>query len=454
MTKQAKKPVYVCRECGFETAKWAGMCIRCETYNAFAPAEPEEPSDGARVINLSASDFSGAKEKLKTGVCEFNALLGGGVTPGGLCLLGGEPGSGKSTLLLQICSGANDFKAPILYVSGEETPLQIKSRANRLSVVNLGLNVLADANIKHIENACSKLKPCLILIDSIQTVFDPDTPGAQGSVTQVRECARVLDKLAKNQNAAMIIVGHVTKDGAIAGPKTLEHMVDVVLYFEGENNQSHRIIRCVKNRFGPAGEIGVFEMKKDGLRAVLNPSEFMLKGRAPQTPGSVITAVSEGSRAYLAEVQTLVCQTSFASPRRSVTGVDFNRSVMLVAALENKVRLGLAACDVYINIAGGFKINEPAADLAIVAAMAGSIKKIAVSGAAIFGEVGLTGEVRAVSKLETRLKEVFRFGFTECVVPQANLDAAKALLKTIKTQNKEYRVYGAANVAELINLLF
>lgn len=448
MAKQ--KTVYVCRNCGYETGKWMGMCLQCKMYNTFDEYVGKTQAAGAiNVVALNEADDSFRENRTPTNITELDRVLNGGIVDGSLILIGGEPGIGKSTLLLQICESVGTQGKSILYVSGEESVQQIKMRANRLNVKSENISVVAETNYRSVESAINMVNPDIVLIDSIQTVYIDDIPSAPGSVNQVRECTSALMRTAKKNGISIIIVGHVTKEGSIAGPKVLEHMVDTVLYFEGERHASYRIIRSVKNRFGPANEIGVFEMRDKGLVEILNPSEYMLSGRPEKAAGSVVTASMEGSRPILTEVQALISYTSFTTPRRSSNGVDYNRVVMLMAVLEKRLGFKLSTYDSYVNIAGGLKVAEPAVDLALVAAISGSYKNIPVdTKTLIFGEVGLTGEVRAVTKADNRVMEACKFGFTQCVMPQANLK------QNPFQENKDIRVYGVSNIAEIMDLLF
>jgi DNA repair protein RadA/Sms len=384
--------------------------------------------------------------RFPTGMPELDRVLNGGIVGGSLMLLSGEPGIGKSTLLLQIGKnmGGGDFR--ILYVSGEESAGQIKMRAERLRAEAAGVHILSETDMDAVQEAVNELKPSLLLIDSIQTMRRNDLPSLPGSVTQVRECTALLVNMAKSRNMAVILVGHVTKEGAIAGPRVLEHMVDAVLYFEGERRDSYRVVRAVKNRFGSTYEIGVFEMRDDGLRGIDDPSAYMLAGRPMNVPGSAVICSLEGTRPLLMEVQALVTYTHFGTPRRTATGMDYNRVVMLIAVLEKRADCKMQTYDSYVNITGGLRIDEPAADAGVIAALASCYKNKPVDPyTAVIGEVGLAGELRAVTMAERRVMEVHRQGFTGCVLPQANL-------KYIKPP-KGLRVYGAAHIGEMLALL-
>ena len=406
------KSKFVCQNCGYETGKWLGKCPECGSFSTFVE-EIEKPqpkgnhptnynTDVTPKILSEIKPFS--QERTKTGLSELDRVLGGGFVQGSLTLVGGDPGIGKSTLLLQICQKLGEQGKNILYVSGEESVQQIKIRADRLEITTEKLKLLSETNLNIIESVIAKENPDYVIIDSIQTMFIDEVSSAPGSVSQVREATSRLMHLGKGKNISLIIVGHVTKDGAIAGPKILEHMVDTVLYFEGDKQASYRILRAVKNRFGGTNEIGVFEMVHSGLREILNPSEFMLSGRPENVSGSVVTCSLEGTRPMLLEVQALVSYTTFNIPRRTATGMDFNRVVLLIAVLEKRANLQLAAYDSYVNLTGGIKIAEPSLDAAVAVAIASSYKNVAVSAdTVVFGEIGLTGEIRAVSVSYTHL---------------------------------------------------
>jgi len=448
--------VYRCSECDYESLRWLGRCPMCKEYNTFVENVPEEKIAVTQRTTTAAGVLSAVRlheikplseGRVPTNIEELDRVLSGGIVQGSLTLVGGEPGIGKSTLLLQLCQSMEYKDRTILYVSGEESLSQIKLRAERLGITTDNLYLLAETNLETIELHADRLKPALAIIDSVQTMHTESVTSAPGSVTQVRECTARLMRIAKGNGVSIIIVGHVTKEGALAGPRVLEHMVDTVLYFEGERQASYRIIRAVKNRFGTTNEIGVFEMKDNGLNGIANPSEYMLSGRPLNAPGSVVTCSMEGTRPILAEVQALVCQTNFNMPRRVATGMDYNRVVMLIAMLEKRAGLMLGTYDSYINIAGGMKLNEPAVDMAAVAAVASSYRNKPVPPhMLVFGEAGLTGEARAVPMAEKRMQEAAKLGFTECAMPQANI-------KGLKTP-KNMRLYGVSNVGELLQLLF
>lgn len=452
------KTVYVCTQCGYEAVRWLGRCPNCESFGTFEEEVVEKKTDGAKRENLSISGggVSAAtrvkdvvplsEDRKPTNIGELDRVLSGGIVYGSLTLVGGEPGIGKSTLLLQICKTLDKNERPILYVSGEESLSQIKLRAERIGIKNENLFLLSETNLNVIEKTIKDLDLYLVIVDSIQTMFVENVASAPGSVTQVRESTSLLMRIAKGGGVSVIIVGHVTKDGSIAGPRVLEHMVDTVLYFEGEHGASYRIIRAVKNRFGATDEIGVFEMRENGLAEISNPSEYMLSGRPLNTAGSVVTCSIEGTRPILTEVQALVCHTSFGMPRRVASGPDYNRVVMLIAMLEKKAGFQLGSYDAYVNIAGGMKIVEPALDLAVVAAIASSCKNIPVDPyITVFGEAGLAGEARAVAMAERRISEAAKLGFKECIIPQANLKGLKA--------PNGLRVMGVSNINEMLSIL-
>ncbi len=428
------KMVYFCQECGYESAKWMGQCPGCRAWNSFV----EEPvvktaTSGAKAktsgntMPTRLSEVSLQEEtRMKTDISELDRVLGGGIVQGSLVLVGGDPGIGKSTLLLQVCKVLAQKDISVLYISGEESLQQIKMRAERLGTFTKDLMMLCETNLETIEGVIRKLMPKVVIIDSIQTMYKEDISSAPGSVSQVRESTSVLMQLAKGLGITIFIVGHVTKEGVVAGPRVLEHMVDTVLYFEGERHASYRLLRAVKNRFGSTNEIGVFEMRSTGLEQVPNPSEYMLNGRPEGASGSVVSCAMEGTRPILVEIQALVCHTNFNMPRRTAAGTDANRVNLLMAVLEKRLGFKLDSCDAYVNIAGGMRLNEPAMDLAIVCAIISSYKNFEISPKTIiFGEVGLTGEVRAVNMVEQRVLEAKKLGFSVCIVPQVNMKALK-----------------------------
>jgi DNA repair protein RadA/Sms len=430
---KAAKPVFVCQECGAQSQKWLGRCLDCGAWNTIVEERPV-PADAARSLSPLSSgatrydDIDTAMAvRLSTGITEFDRVLGGGLVPGSLVLIGGEPGIGKSTLLLQAAAEMARRAGTVLYCSGEESEHQIKSRGDRLSVGGAPLYLLAETCLERVLEDVERLKPSLLVIDSIQTVFSLKLPSAPGSIGQIRECATQLLFLAKGRNIPTLIVGHVTKDGGLAGPKALEHIVDTVLYFEGERHHAHRVVRAVKNRFGAVSELGVFEMTAAGLRPVANPSALFLAERRADAPGSAVLCCIEGSRPLLVEVQALVSTSLYGNARRMAVGVDANRLSLLLAVLEKRAGLGLASDDVFVNIAGGMAVDEPAADLAVVAAVASSVRNRPLRPAtAVFGEVGLAGEVRGCTQAALRLKEAAQLGFAACVVPVANAAPADA----------------------------
>lgn len=425
------KILFYCTECGNETPKWAGKCPSCGAWNTIVeqPAETKKKpggvssaAGGRRTAGIArprpmAEVTSTTELRFETGMSELDRVLGGGAVQGSLVLVGGAPGIGKSTLMLQICDNLCRF-ATVLYVSGEESERQIKLRAERLHVRGEGLYLLAETNLEDVVDAVNQLKPDVLIVDSIQTLYNGDLTTAPGSVGQVKDCTMALMQLAKGQGITVFVIGHVNKEGSIAGPKVLEHMVDCVLYFEGEQQNAYRILRAAKNRFGATNEIGVFEMSDGGLAEVPNPSEMLLSGRPQDAPGTCVTCVMEGVRPVLAEVQALLAPTSFNVPRRTSNGFDFNRSNLLLAVLEKRGGLMVSTCDAYINVIGGLFLDEPAADLAMVMALASSFRDKPVPNDLVaIGEVGLTGELRSVNALSQRLSEVRRMGFTKCMIP-------------------------------------
>ena len=421
------KTMYVCDECGYESAKWMGKCPACGGWNTLAEFHPAPEPVTRGVPSVSVRGQAGAQPlpqiemedeiRFFTGMEEMDRVLGGGAVQGSFLLVGGEPGIGKSTLLLQMCQQMSQ-QASILYVSGEESLRQIKLRANRLAVSSPKIHVLAETELDAIFRQCERLSPDILMVDSIQTIYKGDLPSAPGNATQVKECAMALMQYAKRSNTTIFIVGHVNKDGAIAGPKMLEHMVDCVLYFEGEKHLSYRLLRAVKNRYGSTNEISLFEMTDHGLRQVTNPSQMLLSGHVESASGNCIAATMEGSRPILAEIQALVTKTSFGVPRRMSAGLDYNRMVLLLAILEKRAGLALGGVDVYLNVAGGLRVDEPAVDLAAVLAVVSSVREKPVKpGLVAFGEIGLSGEIRAVSSMQQRVAEAARLGFSRCLVP-------------------------------------
>lgn len=426
------KTLFVCQQCGYQSPKWMGKCPDCSSWSTLqeesvSKGENRGISGGVESVAIPISQVSSSAEnRALSGVEEFDRVLGGGLVDGSLVLIGGDPGIGKSTLLLQVMDQLAKRCGPVLYVSGEESAQQIKLRGSRMRVEHENLYLLAETSLERILAQVSRLKPCVLVIDSIQTVFTSAIESAPGSVSQVRETAGRLMLLAKSSGLPVFLVGHVTKDGSLAGPRVLEHMVDTVLYFEGDAGHSFRILRAVKNRFGSTNEIGVFEMKEGGLSGVNNPSELFLSERPLGVSGSLVVATLEGSRPLLVELQALVTTSSFGVPRRTTIGVDHNRLALLVAVLEKKVGLSLAGQDIFLNVAGGVRLNEPAADLGMALAVASSHLDRAVDPQTmVIGEVGLAGEVRAISQLELRMNEAAKLGFKRCVFPAGSKNQGK-----------------------------
>lgn len=425
---KGKKNVFFCQECGYESPKWMGQCPGCKNWNTFVEeivntAQGKHRESGIekkKMEPMSLSQISMEEEnRIHTEIQELDRVLGGGIVQGSMTLVGGDPGIGKSTLLLQVCRNLAE-KVNVLYISGEESLKQIKLRAKRIGVFGERLRLLCETNLESIRQVIEKEKPDVVVIDSIQTMYNEDVASAPGSVSQVRESTGVLLQIAKGMGVSIFVVGHVTKDGNVAGPRVLEHMVDTVLYFEGDRHASYRILRGVKNRFGSTNEIGVFEMREEGLVEVKNPSEFMLAGRPEDASGSVVACSMEGTRPILIEVQALVCASNFGMPRRTATGTDYNRVNLLMAVLEKRLGLHLSTSDAYVNIAGGIRMNEPAVDLGILLAIVSSYREIVIDNKVlVFGEVGLSGEVRAVSMAEQRVLEAKKLGFTTVILPEA-----------------------------------
>lgn len=446
------KTRYVCQSCGYESPKWVGRCPDCDEWATLVEEVVEEaparrhsafPTPTPVAVPITELTTTGAR-RVSCGLSEFDRVLGGGIVDGSLVLIGGDPGIGKSTILMQVAYNLSTSTGKVLYVSGEESAEQIKLRSNRLGTASEGLYVVAETNIEAVEECIQNLKPGYVIVDSIQTMYDPKLSSAPGTVSQVRTCTGVLAHLAKSQGISVFIVGHVTKEGSLAGPRVLEHMVDTVLYFEGDRHQSYRILRAVKNRFGSTDEVGVFEMRETGLEEVPNPSEAFLAERPAQGIGSVVTATIEGSRPLLVEIQALVAPSFFASPRRMATGVDYNKMLMILAVLEKRVGLPLGNKDVYVNVAGGVRIIEPAADLAVAIAVASSLMDRPIDEHLIaLGEVGLAGEVRSVGQLDKRLKEASRLGFKRAII------AGRSLKKIPKDIEIEPR--GVVNVRDAID---
>ncbi len=447
--------VYFCNECGYESAKWMGQCPACKAWNSLVEEKVDKKlisSRSGRITRSEAKPVSfdeiDMKEEERTiiGINELDRVLGGGIVAGSLTLVGGDPGIGKSTLLLQVCRKLSNAGRNVLYVSGEESLRQIKLRAVRIGDMNESLKLLCETNLTVIEEVIKRTKPEVVVIDSIQTMYDEEIGSAAGSVSQVREATAVMMRIAKELGVSVFIVGHVTKEGTVAGPRVLEHMVDTVLYFEGDRHASYRILRGVKNRFGSTNEIGVFEMKNDGLIEVPNPSEYMLNGKPKDSSGSIVSCSMEGTRPILIEIQALVTRTSFGFPKRQSAGSDTNRLNLLMAVLEKRLNMPLSDQDAYVNIAGGIKITEPAIDLGIVLAVISSYRNKAIDDKTIaFGEVGLSGEVRAVSQAAGRVNEAKKLGFKTCIVPYGCLDALKDI--------KGIKVCGVRNIAEAIEVI-
>lgn len=456
---RSKGTVFFCTECGYESSKWMGQCPGCRAWNTFAEApsgKGTKTAGAAGIVRKSGRDekpkrlaeIETAREaRVSTQMTELDRVLGGGLVAGSLILVGGDPGIGKSTLLLQVCRNLAEKGHKVLYISGEESLGQIRLRADRLGQFSGELLFFCETDLDVIAGVIEEEQPEAVVIDSIQTMYREEAGAAPGSVGQVRESTHVLMRLAKENNITIFIVGHVTKEGTVAGPKMLEHMVDTVLYFEGEKNASYRILRSVKNRFGSTNEIGVFEMEHDGLHQVLNPSEYMLSGKPEGASGSVTACIMEGTRPVLLEIQALVCRTNFGLPRRTAAGTDYNRVNLLIAVLEKRAGLRLSDCDAYVNIAGGLKVSEPSLDLGIVMALASSQRDVPVDDRMmIFGEVGLSGEVRAVSMAEKRIREAGKLGFTSCMLPRVCLDR-------MRERPDGIRLIGVRNVREAIQCL-
>ena len=449
------KSIFFCQNCGFEASKWMGQCPGCHEWNTFAE-EPVTVSSAKTVSGISRKPAEpvkitavtvGETARISTGIGELDRVLGGGIVTGSLVLVGGDPGIGKSTLLLQTCRNLAAAGRKVLYVSGEESLQQIKMRAERMGEFSENLLLLCETNVADIREVIQRLMPEIVIIDSIQTMYNETVSSAPGSVSQVRETTGALMQIAKTLNITIFIVGHVTKEGVVAGPRVLEHMVDTVLYFEGERNAVYRILRGGKNRFGSTNEIGVFEMRGSGLTEVENPSEFLLSGRPDGSSGSVVTCSMEGSRPILLEIQGLVCRTNFGIPRRTAAGTDFNRINLLIAVLEKRAGIHLSDCDAYINLAGGMRVTEPAMDLAIAMALVSSYRDKPLDDQTIvFGEIGLSGEVRAVNMTETRVREAEKLGFTTCILP-------KVSLKALKNKTSSMQLVGVQNVREAIDWL-
>ena len=449
---KGKNNVFFCQGCGYESSKWVGQCPACKAWNTMVEEIVDKKSSVTHrqiteVQVAKLNDVQSSSEKrMDTHIEELNRVLGGGIVPGSLVLVGGDPGIGKSTLLLQTCKSLSDQKIAVLYISGEESLQQIKMRADRIGIFSDEMTLLCETNLDLIQGVIEERKPQVVVIDSIQTMFRENVNSAPGSVSQVREATSVLMRLAKEQGIAIFVVGHVTKEGTVAGPRVLEHMVDTVLYFEGDRYASYRILRAVKNRFGSTNEIGVFEMCQSGLREVPNPSEYMLDGKPKNASGSIVVCTMEGTRPLLVEIQALVCHSAFGMPRRTAAGVDYNRVNLLMAVLEKNVGVRLADQDAYINIAGGMKVSEPATDLGLVLAIISSFRNRPIAEDMIcFGEVGLSGEVRSVNMVEQRIAEAHKLGFKQCILP-------KVCMKNIQKPDGML-LKGVENVREALEIL-
>lgn len=447
---KTKKTVFFCQNCGHEEAKWLGQCPACKEWNTFVeekalPTKSVGQAERKRAEVLSLSNVKTVGEdRIKTAMEELDRVLGGGIVRGSLVLVGGDPGIGKSTLLLQVCQTLGQKGESVLYISGEESARQIKLRADRMGEFSEHVALLCETNLETVEDVIRNRKPGMVVIDSIQTMYSEEIGSAPGSVSQVREATNTLMHLAKGLGITIFIVGHVTKEGTVAGPRVLEHMVDTVLYFEGDRHASYRILRGVKNRFGSTNEIGVFEMRENGLKEVKNPSEFMLNGRPENASGSVVACSMEGTRPILLEIQALVCHTNFGMPRRTAAGTDYNRVNLLMAVLEKRLGMPLGDCDAYVNIAGGIKMNEPAIDLGIVMALVSSYQNRPVDEhTVVFGEVGLSGEVRAVSMAKQRVMEAKKLGFNTCVIPEVSKETVGNI--------DGMKIVGVSNVGEAIS---
>lgn len=451
---KGKATVYFCQSCGYESSKWMGQCPGCKEWNTFVEEIVEKKSAGkarsisrseVKVMPLSQIEMT-QEDRVSTDMKELDRVLGGGIVPGSMVLVGGDPGIGKSTLLLQVCKNLSEQQIKVLYISGEESLQQIKIRAERIGTFQDSLSLLCEMNLEIIKEVINREKPQIVVIDSIQTMYNEEVTSAPGSVSQVRESTGILMQIAKGMNISIFIVGHVTKEGVVAGPRVLEHMVDTVLYFEGDRHAAYRILRGVKNRFGSTNEIGVFEMREEGLCEVENPSEFMLDGRPEGASGSVVACSMEGTRPILLEIQALVCHSNFGMPRRTAAGTDYNRVNLLMAVLEKRLGLKMGECDAYINIAGGIKMNEPAIDLGIVLALISSYKERPIEEHTIcFGEVGLSGEVRAVNMAEQRVLEARKLGFDTCILPEASKKSLKGI--------DGIHLIGVRNVKEAIDYI-
>jgi DNA repair protein RadA/Sms len=454
------KTVFFCQNCGYESSKWMGQCPGCRQWNTFVEETVKPLAGGGRSgtsQSAGARDFVAPKtlseiilndeERYDTHIGELNRVLGGGLVKGSLILVGGDPGIGKSTILLQVAGNLSADSKDVLYISGEESLQQIKLRANRIGNFSDSLKFMCETNLSNIEEAVNRTKPQVVIIDSIQTMYNESVSSAPGSVSQVRESTSVLLRIAKSMNISIFIVGHVTKEGQVAGPRVLEHMVDTVLYFEGDRHASYRVLRAVKNRFGSTNEIGVFEMQEKGLMEVTNPSEFMLDGRPVDASGSIVTCSVEGTRPILIEIQALVTRTNFGFPRRQANGTDYNRVNLLMAVLEKRLGLSMGEYDAYVNLAGGMRTNEPSLDLGICLALISSFKNKPIDSNVIaFGEVGLSGEVRSVSMSDARVQEAAKLGFKKCIVPMP-------LASKLRKAFPDTEITGVTSVADAMKLI-
>lgn len=456
MAKGKQKTTFFCKECGFESPKWLGQCPGCKEWDSFVEEPVVKTAAGRSVTVTEHREPSKLSEivtndevRTLTGIGELDRVLGGGIVTGSLVLVGGDPGIGKSTLLLQMCKQLAEAGKDVLYVSGEESVKQIKMRADRLGTFQKELFLLSETDLDIVTEVIGRKKPEIVIIDSIQTMYREEIGSAPGSVSQVRETTSTLMRLAKSLPVSIFIVGHVTKEGVVAGPRVLEHMVDTVLYFEGDGGASYRFLRGVKNRFGSTDEIGVFEMRGNGLVGVPNPSEYMLAGKPKQAPGSIVVCSIEGTRPILIEVQALVCQTNFNMPRRTSTGTDYNRVNLLMAVIEKRMGVRMGDCDAYINVAGGMRIHEPALDLGIILALLTSYRNQSLDDETIcFGEVGLAGEVRAVNMAEQRVLEAAKLGFKRCILPKVNCRQ----LALTKEQTRGLELVGIESIHELLEV--
>lgn len=448
---KGKTSIFFCQSCGYESSKWMGQCPACKEWNSFVEEKVVKASPNTRARRMEAKVTPITEvsinecERISVGFQELDRVLGGGLVKGSLILVGGDPGIGKSTILLQVCKNLSEQGRKVLYISGEESMEQIKMRADRIGTFGNSLSLFCETSLTLIEEVIDGEKPEVVVIDSVQTMYGEDVSSAPGSVSQVREATNTFMQIAKGKGITIFLVGHVTKEGVVAGPRVLEHMVDTVLYFEGDRHASYRILRGVKNRFGSTNEIGVFEMQQTGLREVENPSEFMLEGRPKDASGSVVACSMEGSRPILLEVQALVCQSNLGIPRRTTVGAELNRVNQLMAVLEKRGGFHLGSCDAYVNIAGGIRMVEPAIDLAIAAAIISSYKeRIMPPGTILFGEIGLSGEVRAVSMAEQRVREAKKLGFLRCVLPESNRKGLPEI--------EGIEIVGISSVKEILSL--